>query len=71
MLFVSPLSTLELNCLQEMIKDHPLPWTRIRANAVLLSDNKMPLQNIAKIYGVCRQTASTWLNNWKKMVFSD
>ncbi|MCI5132727.1 MAG: helix-turn-helix domain-containing protein, partial [Candidatus Electrothrix sp. EH2] len=33
---------------------------------MLLSDNKMPLQNIAKIYGVCRQTASTWLKNREK-----
>ena len=66
MLFVSPLSKLEIKCLQEMIKGHPLPWTRIRANAVLLSDNKVPLQNIAKIYDVCRQTTSTWLNKWEK-----
>jgi transposase len=66
MLFVSPVNALEFKCLQEMVKNHPLPWTRIRANAVLLSDNKTPLQNIAKIYGVCRQTTATWLKNWEK-----
>ena len=60
----------EFTCLQEMVKNHRLPWTRIRANAVLLSGNKMPLQNIAKTYSICRQTTSTWLKNWEKMVFS-
>ena len=66
MLFVSPLSTSEFTCLQETGRDHPLRWTRVRADAALLSDNKMPLQNIAEIYGVCRQTASAWLKNWEK-----
>ncbi len=37
MLFVEPLSKTELISLQAMNKNHPLSWTRIRANAVLLS----------------------------------
>ena len=66
MKFVSPLNTAEITTLQCMSRDHPLPCSRTRANAVLLSDKKMPLQSIASLCGVCRQTVSIWLNNWEK-----
>lgn len=66
MRFVSPLSEAEIISLQWMSRDHPLCWPRTRANAVLLSNTKMPLQSIASLCGVCRQTASIWLENWEK-----
>ena len=66
MKFVSPLNTTEITTLQCMSRDHPLACSRTRANAVLLSDKKMPLQSIASLCGVCRQTVSIWLNNWEK-----
>jgi transposase len=66
MKFVSPLNTAEIISLQWMSREHPLPWPRTRANAVLLSNTQMSLQSIANLCGVCRQTASIWLNNWEK-----
>ncbi len=65
MKFVSPLNTAEIIGLQWMSREHPLPWSRTRANAVLLSDKQMSLQSVASVCGVCRQTASIWLNNWE------
>ena len=65
MKYVSPLNTAEIIGLQWMSREHPLPWSRTRANAVLLSDKQMSLQSVASVCGVCRQTASIWLNNWE------
>ena len=65
MKFISPLNTAEIIGLQWMSREHPLPWSRTRANAVLLSDKQMSLQSVASVCGVCRQTASIWLNNWE------
>ena len=64
MLFVHSLSSPEIICLRCMSKDHPSPWTRIRANSILLSNKRTPLQDIASLHGVCRQTLSIWLTNW-------
>lgn len=36
----------------------------MRAHAVLLSDTGFKLSEIAAIFNVCRQTASTWLHSW-------
>jgi len=66
MFFVKPLSKEEIISLQEMSKNHPLSWTRMRANAVILSAERVPLQNIANIHGVCRQVVSVWLKKWGK-----
>jgi transposase len=66
MLFVSNLSKVETTSLQEMVRNHPLSWTRMRANAVILSAKGIPLQDIADIYGVRRQTISVWLKSWEK-----
>ena len=66
MLFVAPLNEEEIISLKEMTRNHPLSWTRMRANAITLSAEGMPLQNIANIHGVCRQVISTWLKNWEK-----
>lgn len=66
MLFVKSLSKEEMISLQEMVRKHPLSWTRIRANAVLLSAEGVPLQNISNICGVRRQSVSVWLKSWDK-----
>ena len=65
MRFVQALSKAEIISLQWMAREHPLSWTRIRANSVLLSNQKMPMQNIASLYDVSRQTTSIWLNSWE------
>lgn len=66
MVFVNSLTELETSSLQEIIREHLSACTRIRATAVLLSDQKMSLQSIASVSGVCRQTTSIWLTNWKE-----
>jgi transposase len=48
-----------------MVKYHSSPQVRIRGNAILLSHQKIPLQPLASLSGVCRQTASIWLKNWE------
>ena len=66
MKFISPLDAAEIISLQWMSREHPLPWSRTRANAVLLSDQQMPLQSVASVCGVSRQTTSIWLTNWEQ-----
>ncbi|MBE8232169.1 MAG: helix-turn-helix domain-containing protein [Endozoicomonadaceae bacterium] len=65
MLFVNPLSKEEITSLQEMMKNHPLSWTRVRGNAIILSSEGILLQKIASICGVNRQAISIWLKNWE------
>ncbi|HID69936.1 MAG TPA: IS630 family transposase [Desulfobacterales bacterium] len=65
MLYVSSLTEAETLSLQSMNRAHPRTWTRVRANAILLSHEGQPLQAIASIHGVSRQTVSIWLKNWE------
>lgn len=65
MLSILNLTKAEVTSLQWMNRAHPLAWTRIRANAVLLSYQKQSIQMIAIVCGVCRQTISIWLKNWE------
>jgi transposase len=65
MLFAAPLSPEEIQTLEAMHKNHPCHAPRIRAHAVLLSHTGFKLSKIASIYGVCRQTAATWVNAWE------
>ena len=66
MVYVDSLTDLERESLQKTIREASFPWPSIRATVVLLSHQKIPLQTIASTVGVCRQTASIWLSNWKK-----
>lgn len=65
MLFVSRLTEAEIISLQSMNRAHPLVWTRIRANAVLLNHEGQSIKMIASLHGVCRQTISIWLKSWE------
>lgn len=65
MKYVFPLTNVESLTLHDMAKYHPSPQVRVRGNAILLSNNKIPLQTLASLSGVCRQTASIWLENWE------
>lgn len=66
MRFVEPLSEAETETLRAMHHQHPLPWSRKRAQAVLLSAKGYPIQEIAAIHEVCRQTVSSWLTAWEQ-----
>ena len=48
-----------------MVRNHSLSWVRVRANAVLHSENKLHMKRIAAVSGVCRQAVSIWLDNWE------
>lgn len=48
-----------------MMKNHLSHAPRARAHAVLLSAERYPLKRLSEIFGVCRQTASTWLHSWE------
>ncbi len=65
MKFVSTLSEPEIISLQWMTREDPLAWPKTRASAVLQSHQQIPLQQIARIAGVCRQTVSIGLENWE------
>ena len=65
MKYVLPLSSDEVITLQHLSKYYPQPQVRTRGIAILLSDNRIPLQSIADISGVCRQTISIWFENWE------
>ncbi|WP_052700841.1 IS630 family transposase, partial [Methylocucumis oryzae] len=64
MLFVKPLLPEERETLENMKRHHPSPVPRERAQAVLLSAAGFNLKELSAIFGVCRQTAATWLNAW-------
>jgi len=66
MKYVSALIKPEEITLQWMARQHPLQWTRIRAQAVLLSSNGCSLDTLSCTFGICRQTISIWLDNWER-----
>lgn len=65
MLFANPMTPEEIQTLEEMHKNHPCHPPPVRAHAVLLSHSGLKLSMIANIYGVCRQTAATWVHAWE------
>jgi transposase len=65
MIIVDFLTHEEIQTLEAMHKNHPCHAPRIRAHAVLLSYGTFKLSMIANVYGVCRQTVSTWIHAWE------
>src|SRR5664279_6304592 len=65
MLTVTNLSAEERLILEKMNRQHSCHAPRMRAHAVLLSDAGFSLKELSEAFGVCRQTAATWLNDWK------
>ena len=65
MINIHYLSPEEIHTLQEMHANHPCHAPRKRSHAILLSYTGFKLSEIAKIYNVCRQTASSWLHGWE------
>lgn len=66
MLYVKDISAEEKLTLENMKKNYPGYMPRMRAHAVLLSDTGYEVQQIADIFGVCRQTTASWLRSWAK-----
>ena len=65
MLHIGSLVTVEIFTLEDMHKNHPHHLSRIRAHCILLSHAGFELSVIARIYGVCRQSVSTWIHTWE------
>lgn len=65
MLTVTNLSAEDRLILENMNRQHSSHASRMRAHAVLLSDAGYSVKELSKAFGVCRQTAATWLNDWK------
>ena len=66
MKFVSCLSGESIFTLKEAMKNHPNFTVRVRAHSILLSNHRIKIKDIAKIYEVTRQTVSNWIEYWEE-----
>jgi len=64
MRFVAPLDPETKAQLQDLMKTHPVSQVRHRAHALLLSDQGFPINHLAEIFFVDRETITHWLNRW-------
>lgn len=67
MKYVKKLSEDELNTLISMHENHPSQRVRKRAFGIILSNKGYPIQEIASILHVTRQTVSSWIDNWEQI----
>ena len=63
--FVKPLTTEQREQLNALMKSTAPQRTRMRAHAVLLSERRYSLEQIADIYQVDRDRVSQWLEWWE------
>jgi transposase len=63
--FVKPLTTEQREQLGTLMKSSAPQRTRMRAHAVLLSERRYSLEQIADIYPVDRDRVSQWLEWWE------
>jgi transposase len=63
--FVMPLTTAQREQLRGLMKSAAPQRTRMRAHAVLLSERRYSLEQIADIYQVDRDRVSQWLEWWE------
>ncbi len=66
MRFIKDLSTEEKILLKNIHKTSHTHASRRRASAILLSHKGYTLNELSKIFDICRQTAASWLNAWAK-----
>ena len=64
MKFVTPLSKSEQITLQCMRDYHSCRRVRMRAHGIILSHLGYAVQDIAFTFDVCRQTVSSWFDDW-------
>lgn len=62
--FVKPLGAGQRTTLKHLMQTHPNHRVRVRAHAVLLSDRRYSLDQIADIFEVDRDTVRAWLARW-------
>lgn len=64
--FVSALTTEEQELLNTIFKTHSSYNARIRAHAILLSDRRFSINQIANIFNVTRNTIAEWFDRWQE-----
>jgi transposase len=64
--FVKPLTSEQREQLGEIMKSSAPQRTRMRAHAILLSDRRYSIDQIADIYQVDRDRVSQWLDWWEE-----
>jgi transposase len=67
--FVKPLTEEQRTQLKEIMKSQTPQRRRVRAHAVLLSDRRYSINQIADIYQVERDRVSEWINWWSDFEF--
>ncbi len=65
MKYVSPLSDVEIETLQQMHAHHPSRRARMRAHSLLLSHQCYTIPHIARIYQVDPRRVSAWIDRWQ------
>lgn len=68
--FVQPLTEAQREQLKEVMKSQAPQRTRMRAHAVLLSERRYSIDQIADIYQVDRDRVSEWLDWWEESQFA-
>jgi transposase len=69
MKFVKPLTSEQREQLKEIMKSSAPERKRMRAHAVLLSERRYSINQIADIYQVDRDRVSQWLDWWEEFRF--
>jgi len=69
MKFIAPLDDQTQEQLRLLLHSSPNARVRQRAHAVLLSSKRYPINQIADIFEVDRDTVSRWLSNWDEQHF--
>jgi len=65
MKYVTPLSDPDIETLQQMHAHHPSRRARMRAHSLLLSHQRYPIPQIARLYQVDPRRVSVWIDRWQ------
>jgi hypothetical protein len=65
MQYVTPLSDAEIETLQPRHAHHPSRRARMRAHSLLLSHQRSPLPQLARLSQVDQRRVSAWLERWQ------
>src|SRR4029434_4838872 len=65
MKYVTPLNDVEIETLQQMHAHHPSRRARMRAHSLLLSPQRYPIPQIARLYQVDQRRVSAWIERWQ------
>ncbi len=69
MKFITPLNEATRKQLQAIYHNDVSFKRRLRAHAVLLSDRRYKIDQLADIFDTDRDTVSIWLTNWEEHAF--